>query len=66
MEFHDREPGEGKSSNNKGKSERIGRLSEQTHGYYRRVSETLQAGFDSDEEKGELWMFVWVGDNRVK
>jgi len=32
---------------------RVGRLDEQTMGYYRRISDTLEGGFGSDEERGE-------------
>ena len=31
---------------------RIGRLDEHTLGYYRRVSDSLEEGFESDEDKG--------------
>ena len=35
-------------------SGRIGRLDEHTMGYYRRVSEKIQEGFENAEEKGRL------------
>ena len=36
-----------------GKSGRIGRLDDQTMGYYRRVSDTLKEEFESPEDKGD-------------
>ena len=39
---------------------RVGRLDEQTMGYYRRISDTLQGGFDSDEERGERHVEIFV------
>ena len=44
---------EGKETRpNPEEKKRIGRLDEQTLGYYRRVSESLQEGFENDEDKG--------------
>ena len=40
------------------KSGRIGRLDEHTLGYYRRVSDTLKDGFESQEEKGKLQLLL--------
>lgn len=34
---------------------RIGRLDEPTMGYYRRVSDKIQEGFENTEEKGRLF-----------
>lgn len=35
------------------KSGRLGRLDEETLGYYRRVSDTMKDGFEEQEDKGK-------------
>ena len=39
---------------------RVGRLDEQTMGYYRRISDTLEGGFDGDEERGERHVEIYL------
>ena len=40
--------------------ERIGRLDEHTLSYYRRISHSLQEGFEDDEEKGKSSFETWI------
>ena len=40
-------------------SGRVGRLEEHTMGYYRRVSDKIQEGFENEEEKGEILIFYF-------
>ena len=48
-----------KSFDRDDKHGRVGRLDEQTMGYYRRISDTLEGGFDTDEERGE-WRVRYI------